>query len=776
MTSTGERTAPPREVVDVAAVALLLAVPAIGFVPTFAGMLVLASGLAAVAIGLGIACLAARSGWGVLPVAAAVCVAYFVLGGPLAVPATTIAGVVPTLDTVRELATGVVTSWKTLLTTVPPVSPQDGHLIVPFLLLLVSSVVTGTLALRLASPAWAIGAAAATLAGQIALGTSQPAAPVVQGVLWSLVSIVWLVVRHEWRRGDEIVATTADGEPRSGRGHATRRALVGAGVLALAAVIGGGAILLAPAGGIRYVVRDVIIPPFDVREFASPLQDFRIYVDAYDDVDLFTVSGLPAGARVRLAAMDAFSGAVYDVTESTSAFLPLRTGMSDAAPDAPRSDVRIEIGAYDDVWLPTVGEADAIAFDGDGADELRRATFYNASTGTAVVRTGLHEGDAYTVRAVVPGGPDEAVLVEDEFADVDVPEPTSVPAGAGELAADAIAAAGAQTPYERVEAITTFLAESGYFSHGLDEEQFSPSGHGSARLSTMVDADEMVGDDEQYATLMALMAYESGIPARVVMGFHDADDDGELVANGSTLHAWVEVAFAESGWVAFDPTPDEDNEPKDQSTKPKADPQPMPLQPPPPPKESADEPPLVPDDRQVEEDDEPESTSYLVYVVAGGISLGTILLLLSPFLIIGAFKATRRRRRRAAEAAADRISGGWDELADRAVDFGHGVAAGTTRSEQSWALAGALEDGRVGALATRADAGVFAPGDPAPEEVDGYWDDVDGVVADLRRRSSFWRRMRARLSLASFRRNRTGSRVRAFREAVAVRRERSRIR
>ena len=34
----------------------------------------------------------------------------------------------------------------------------------------------------------------------------------------------------------------------------------------------------------------------------------------------------------------------------------------------------------------------------------------------------------------------------------------------------------------------------------------------------MIGADILVGDDEQYATLMALMLHSQGIAARVVMG------------------------------------------------------------------------------------------------------------------------------------------------------------------------------------------------------------------------------------------------------------------
>ena len=65
----------------------------------------------------------------------------------------------------------------------------------------------------------------------------------------------------------------------------------------------------------RYVLRDVVIPPFDVRAYPSPLQSFRGYVRDFADEPLFTVSGLPSGARVRLATMDAYSGTVYNVSE-----------------------------------------------------------------------------------------------------------------------------------------------------------------------------------------------------------------------------------------------------------------------------------------------------------------------------------------------------------------------------------------------------------------------------------------------------------------------------
>jgi transglutaminase-like putative cysteine protease len=762
-----------RWALDLVAIALLMLVPVVGFWPTFDGPRYLVAAVGGLVLGLGIAALGALRRWGILHIAAAVVVAYFVLGGALALPHTALLGVIPGLQTLAALALGAVTSWKSLLTTVAPVSAADGHMIVPLLLLLVFTTIAASLALRVRPPAWALLPAGAGLALQIALGTSQPALPVVQGIVVAVTAVAWLAVREAWTPARSAISVSAGDMPAPDRRYAVRRAVTAGGVLAVAGAVGAASMLTAPPNEVRYVIRDAIIPPFDIRQYASPLQDYRIYVDEFADKTLFTVSGLPEGARVRLGTMDAYSGIVYNVAGSSSAFTPLRSNMAGDV-EGLTARVRVEIGEYRDVWLPDVGEVDAIRFEGEDADALRRATYFNPKTDTGVVTTGLGEGDAYTVTTVVPAAPSEERLAKDTFANVDVPKPSVVPDKLAELAADAISDAEATTPYAKAKALEAFLIDAGFFSHGLEEGEFSPSGHGSARLAMMADSDQMVGDDEQYASLMALMAYQVGIPARVVMGFH-ADEDtagDELVATGDTLHAWVEVPFEEAGWVAFDPTPEEDKDPKDQTTRPKTDPQPMPLQPPPPPKEDADEPPLVPDDREAEEEAEPLPGFIGLILAVGGISLGTIALLFAPFAIIGGLKAARRRRRREAPLPADRISGGWDELMDRAADFGRAVPAGATRYEQSAQLVATLDEPRVQALAVRADAGVFGPGEPTQEEIDAFWAEVDGVVGGMSSSASVWQRLAARLNLRSLTQNSSlAARVRSLRETVSARRK-----
>ncbi|MDR2999070.1 MAG: transglutaminaseTgpA domain-containing protein [Microbacterium sp.] len=749
---TPSRISPRRWIIDLTASALLLAVAVVGFWPTFAGPSYLPAAVGAVILGLGIAAVSAWRRWGILIIAGLTIAAYFVFGGALALPYTTIAGFVPTLDTLQRLALGAITSWKQLLTTVAPVSVSDGHALVPFLLLLITSVLTGSLALWLNNAGWALIPAGVAVGFGIALGVPSPAAPIVQGVVFALVSVGWLALRQIWAPQNAAISVS-EVDPTRAAHMRWRRVGAGAAVLVVAAGAGVATSAFAQPYEPRHVFRDTIVPPFNIREYPSPLQSYRGYVR--DDLDntLFSVRGLPKGARMRLAAMDEFNGQVYNVSDagngSSGAFTPLRGNMSVDA-EGERATLKVEIKDYDQVWIPTAGRVNELEFTGDRAEQLRRSTYYNESSATAITTTPLTEGDTYTLETTLPVERDDKSLANAKFGSVAMPKQSDVPEELSGLAADITEEA--ETPIEKVAALETFLAEGGFFSHGLEGEVISRAGHTSERISTLIGGDQMIGDDEQYAVAMTLLARELDIPARVVMGFYpDEDKAGAATfqANGDTLHAWVEVDFAGRGWVAFDPTPPEDKVPNDQNTKPRADPKPQVLQPPPPPQEPVDLPPTLPDDREPEDDAANIWGIIGAILAVGGISLGVIALLASPFIVIGAWKAARRRTRRNASRTSDRISGGWDELTDRASDYGAHTAPGATRVEDAATVASALAVPSVTALADRADAQVFGPTDPTPEDVDAFWQEVDGIVAGMGAEAGFWKRLRARLSLRS---------------------------
>ena len=92
-----------RWIADLVAAGLLLAVPAVGFWPTFGAPGYLVAALGAILLGLGIAALATWRGFGILTTAGITVAAYFLLGGALALSETTVLRVIPTLRTIADL-------------------------------------------------------------------------------------------------------------------------------------------------------------------------------------------------------------------------------------------------------------------------------------------------------------------------------------------------------------------------------------------------------------------------------------------------------------------------------------------------------------------------------------------------------------------------------------------------------------------------------------------------------------------------------------------------
>jgi hypothetical protein len=62
---------------------------------------------------------------------------------------------------------------------------------------------------------------------------------------------------------------------------------------------------------------------------------------------------------------------------------------------------------------------------------------------------------------------------------------------------------------------------------------------------------------QQYATTMAVLVRELGLPARIAVGYQPgtAQDDGTYLVQSKNAHAWVEVFFEGYGWLPFEPTP-----------------------------------------------------------------------------------------------------------------------------------------------------------------------------------------------------------------------------
>jgi Transglutaminase-like superfamily len=412
----------------------------------------------------------------------------------------------------------------------------------------------------------------------------------------------------------------------------------------------------------------------------------------------------------------------------------------------------VEIKDYQDVWLPAGGELTGIELEGGREEELGQSLFYNDAARTTLSTVGLQEGDKYTVNVTFPQRPDDAQLAQQKFAELNLPKVLNDPPVIASTAAELVGEA--KTPIEQVRALEQTLQEQGFFSNGKEDQPPSLAGHGASRMLRLLDAEQMIGDDEQYAVAMALMARKLDMPARVVMGFYPDWEDigtptGPIDIKGGDVHAWVEIAFEDIGWVPFDPTPDEDNEPVPPQQQPKSTPKPQVLQPPPPPQEPAELPPDSAPEPQDAEQKQEDFWAILGPILAViGIAMIPVGILLLPLLLI-AFLKLRRRRRRASEGQPSRrVGGGWEEVMSLATDMGAQTNPKATRRESAAELGEAFPQSATATLqlAQRADRSIFSAAEPSEAEVRNYWDHVDSSLEQMRGSVGFWRRQRAKYS------------------------------
>ncbi len=749
---------------DAGALVLLLGLGMLGFSQSFGGdPHYLLAGFGGIVTGLAIAAANAHYRLGLLITVAVAFGAYMILGTPLAVPDAAIAGMLPSLDSLRTLLLGVVFAWKDMLTVGVPVGTAGGMLIVPFLSALICALTGGLFAWRLKSPYWPLLPVMALFVTGILFSTSAAFLNVERGVGVAIGAIVWATFRRDvLRRNDtrRVSANRPGADAQVARRGRLRRLGMAATVIAAAVGITAVASPLVTATDDRKVLRNSIVPPFDPRDYITPLASFREFVKDKKDDTLFTVKGLPKDGRVRLAALDSFNGLNYNMDPNGSGSFnkvgdarALNTGTGEAAGTAGTDyTLDITVGDYQGYFVPGGRRTTGISF--ANGSQAASGLYFNAGTDTAVTTKGLSQGDNYSVRVSDPGKLEHGQLTQYDFAKLTLPAPQEVPpvvgSQANELSADA------PTAIDRVRQIEAHFQKSGAFSNGLVADGQLPSlpGHSAARIRSLLTAKQMLGDDEQYAVAMSLMLRHLGIPSRVVMGFYPdpkSPENGaaDVPIKGKDVHAWVEVAFDRVGWVAFDPTPPKDNVPIPPDPQTKSKPKPQVLQPPPPPQEPADLPPdSTPDALDA---DEKKNNPWLFWgalLAAVGTALLPLVILALPLALILLLKLRRRKSRLSTGHPAQRVGGGWSEVVSLATDMGAAINSKSTRRESAEVIAEAfpVNGSTTTMLAGRADAAIFGAGQPSEEEVQKYWEIVDGSLKDITSNVGFWKRQQARFS------------------------------
>lgn len=112
--------------------------------------------------------------------------------------------------------------------------------------------------------------------------------------------------------------------------------------------------------------------------------------------------------------------------------------------------------------------------------------------------------------------------------------------------------AGAPTMYDKAVALETYFRTSFTYSTTIH----LPSG-AEATVWLLFQSNHSAFCN-YFASAMAVMARELGMPARVVIGYTGGTLDAKThdwVVHGSDAHVWTQIYFAGYGWINFEPSP-----------------------------------------------------------------------------------------------------------------------------------------------------------------------------------------------------------------------------
>lgn len=677
--------------------ALLFVGPVAAFEPVFGGGVGAIAAGAGVACGLLIAAASTRWRWDALTNVLSVVVTYFLLGSAAALRTEALYGFLPTGKTLQVMVLGSFRAWKDLLTLTAPVSVYSGPALVPWMCGLVCAVLAGLITAR--SGRAILGSFPLVLMGIISIffGLSHHALPVWAVLAWWALLAGWWALAAQYQRitlGQDVLvgrSASGGGEATVARSRSTvyvgTRVMGALAVLAVSVGVALPAAVFLGAGGTRIVGRDLVQPPLDIQAYPSPLSSFRHYTTDLKDETLLTVSELPENQRVRIAAMDVYDGTTFGMStkrgDGHTGYIPVESTIPGRAEG--NSLVTVTTNGLSGPWVPVLGNPSEIAFT-DADSVAQKDGLYVDTWANAALTTGPAGTMTYNVRtsfAEPVRDEDLASLSVVPLSEADKNVPEGLATKVSEITQNA------STALSAARAIEHYLANNGYYLN--ENTQFSRPGVRTDRLERMLSSDEqLIGDDQQYTALMALMLHQMGMNARVVMGAYPegGSQGGPATLHGSDIRAWVEVEFEGGVWAVFDPTPPRDHTPQTQVPKPRSVPRPQVLQPPEPPEAPAELPPTTRD--QNADPMEPPAEPFPWGLVAG-ISGGILLILLPPLMIL-LFKAERRRRRRRA-AAVGALVGSWDEVVDLAADSGLRIDVGHTRQETAWSLASQWELG-----------------------------------------------------------------------------------
>lgn len=401
---------------------------------------------------------------------------------------------------------------------------------------------------------------------------------------------------------------------------------------------------------------------------SNPMTDLKRDLVQGPDVPLgrITTSG-PAPTYIRMSVLSAFNEDAWtpgdrDLPESHAARgeMPRPVGLTDAYPTTTRPwDVSLT-NDLKSLWLPTPMYVAAIQAGNEWRYDDEFLDFHSANDDIDTA------GLSYQLTELIPqfNGQklSEAGVPASSIANRYTSLPGNVPKQVEDIAKEVTQ--GLPSDYERVQALQN------YFRSEFEYDTSVRPGNGNNALVEFLD--DRSGYCEQFASALAVMARVLKIPARVAVGFHDAEEVSPGVYEFSThdLHAWPEIYFDEAGWVKFEPTPaahissvpgytDDSVSEEEPTNLPSNAPSSEPTERP----TSSAQPSATPQEQAEQDNGTDDEFSLAPFLWTGGGLVVLVVLLITPRML----RQSRRTRR--LQGTGSPAEAAWAELRDTALDL-----------------------------------------------------------------------------------------------------------
>jgi transglutaminase-like putative cysteine protease len=417
---------------------------------------------------------------------------------------------------------------------------------------------------------------------------------------------------------------------------------------------------------------------------------------------------------LRLTTLDRFTGGTWgpivgDTRGDNLDAFPFPAGLTQATA-VNAAEVDVTVADVFTNWLPTPYPTTSITgVEGDWFWEPDGLTVRSVDTGA--------RGQQYTAAFLEPRPTSEQLAATTVFP-ADAPEgslalPGDMPAIVVDTAHQV--ADAAPSAYDKALALQTYLrgVDFSYSEEAPVDEGFD--GTGMDALAIFLE--RKTGYCVHYASAMAVMARELGIPSRVAVGFQPGDrrfNDGSNLYEVSTddLHAWPELYFDDIGWLRFEPTPGRGAVPRygsalvDDPTTPQDESSPTPA--PTPTADAADRPDVddgVPDVAAAE-------SQLLASLLLGlAIVAAIVVVLLLPAGFRAGLRMLRLRRIRQGR---DPAAAAWDEVRDTARDVGWSASETETPRAFAQRLAPELSGDALRDFRGRIEVAAYGRADAVP--------------------------------------------------------------